>query len=47
MTTAQVAAEVGMSPTNAPRALKALVERGLVSASGDIPTIWRAGQDGE
>ena len=45
LTTAEVAGKVGMAPTNAPRALKALVERGLLTASKDVPTIWRAVAD--
>ncbi len=42
MTTTEAAEKVGMAPTNAPRALKALAERGLILASAETPTVWRA-----
>ena len=42
MTTTDAAKAVGMAPTNAPRALKALAERGLATASGETPITWRA-----
>ena len=42
LTASEVAEKVGASSTNAPRALKALQGRGLVTDSEDTPTIWRA-----
>lgn len=42
MTSSQVAAAVGIPSSNAPRTLRKLEERKLVSGSGDRPVIWRA-----
>jgi hypothetical protein len=47
LTSAQVAGQVGKQPTNTPRMLKALAERGLVSASEGTPTVWRAATEDE
>ncbi|WP_432807595.1 helix-turn-helix domain-containing protein [Nocardioides kribbensis] len=42
LTTKDAAERVGMQPTNAPRALKTLRERGLVSGGEGHPAVWRA-----
>lgn len=42
LTTAQVADQVGIKTTNAPRALKALRERGLIVGGDEKPAVWRA-----
>lgn len=43
LTAAQVAEQVDIKPTNAPRTLKALRDRGLAAAvTGGPPTVWRA-----
>jgi hypothetical protein len=39
---AEVAAKVGKQPTNTPRMPEALAGRGLVVASDETPTVWRA-----
>lgn len=39
--TAEVAEKADITVTNAPRALKALVVRGLVTASDTSPVVWR------
>jgi predicted ArsR family transcriptional regulator len=40
LTTAQVADQVGIKATNAPRALKALRERGLIRGGDEKPAVW-------
>lgn len=41
LTTSEVAQAVGIAATNAPTALKALAERGLVTRSDTSPAVWR------
>lgn len=42
MTSHEAAKKTGLKNTNTPRILKALEERGLVTAAGTSPVIWRA-----
>lgn len=44
LSTKEAADRAGMSPTNAPRALRALRDRGLISSGEGSPAIWRAAQ---
>lgn len=41
LTTSEVAQAVGIAATNAPTALKALAERGLVERSATSPAVWQ------
>ena len=47
LTAGQVATQLGISPTNAPRALRKLEERGLATSSADRPALWRASADAD
>lgn len=42
MTSTEVAAAAGIPSSNAPRTLKKLAERNLVSGSSERPVVWRA-----
>lgn len=40
LTSAQVAERTNVGPSNAPRALNKLLDRGLVTKSADAPALW-------
>ena len=47
LTTGEVAEKAEIAKTNAPRALKALRERGLITGGDETPAVWReAGLEG-
>lgn len=42
MTSHEAAKKTGLQNTNAPRILQSLADRGLLTATGESPVIWRA-----
>ena len=47
LSTKEAADRAGMSPTNAPRALRSLRDRGLITAGDGTPAVWRSTPGGE
>ena len=47
LSTKEAADQAGMSPTNAPRALRSLRDRGLITGGDETPAIWRISPGGE